>query len=885
MRASSLKHALPAALLAALLCLAGAQAAQAEFGLAGSGASLTDGNGQFSRQAGAHADLTTHFELNRNSSGEVDGGLRDATVDLPPGLIANATIAPTCDFTHLILGGSAISDCPVASAVGWVEIKSASNPLRKPIYNMVRPDDAPTLFAFNFGGAAVKVEPRIRSSDFGASTDIVAVSQLLPPVEIDATFWAVPADPSHDLQRGDNGETAAIPSPERPRPFLTNPTSCPGAPLTFTVSIDSWQNPGAFLSESFDRDDDGTPFLFRGCDRVPFRPSVEVKPLSRAAAAPLGLELDLDVPQTTSPDGLASAHVRKTVVTFPEGISISPSSAAGQGACSEAEVGVGTSVAPNCPDSSRIGAVRIKTPILDEELEGGIYLAKQGENPFGSLLAMYLAVKGPGFYIKLPGQIDADPRTGQLTITFDNQPQLPYEEISLSLRSGPGAPLAAPATCGSYTTKVEVTSWASPVPVTLESPLTIDQNCGGGFDPGFKAGTSKPVASAFSPFLLQVTRQDGEQNLGRIEAALPDGLLAKLAGVPVCGDPQAASGTCAAASKVGSAAIAAGPGPTPLYMPEAGRAPAGVYLAGPYRGAPYSLVIRVPAQAGPFDFGTVLVRAGIYVDPRTAQVTIRSDPLPQILQGIPIAYRDLRVAIDRPDFTVNPSNCLPKKVAGSIVSAEGKTASPSAHFQVAGCERLGFKPKLALSLLGPTHRSAHPKLRLTVTTRKGDANISRAAVTLPKTEYLENAHIQMICSRVQFAAHRCPAKSVYGYAKAWSPLLDEPLAGPVYLRSSSRELPDLVASLDGAIHLDVSGRIDSVRARIRNTFAFLPDAPLSKFVFVMQGGEKGLLVNNTELCKAKPRADVKLDAQNGKFSDSTPAAAADCGRWRPKKQR
>ena len=335
------------------------------------------------------------------------------------------------------------------------------------------------------------------------------------------------------------------------------------------------------------------------------------------ALSPTGVDVHVDVPQSEAPDGLATAQVKKTVVTLPQGFAISSSAAAGQAACSQAEIGIGSNDPPTCPASSRLGEVRIKTPLLKEELEGGVYLAQQKSNPFGSDYAMYIAVKGPGFYLKLPGKIEADPVTGQLTTTFDNQPQLPYEDLTLTLRGGANAPLVAPAACGSYMAKVQMTSWASSKPVELESPLSVSEGCSdGGFSPGLRAGTKNPVGGSFSPFVLQVTRQDGESNLSKIKATLPPGLLAKLSGVPLCGNGQAASGDCPASSQVGTVTVGAGSGPSPIYVPETGKAPTAIYLAGPYKGAPYSLVVKVPAQAGPFDLGTVVVRNALRVDPR-----------------------------------------------------------------------------------------------------------------------------------------------------------------------------------------------------------------------------------------------------------------------------
>jgi hypothetical protein len=876
----------------ALVAMSVAPGAQADFGVTAFGGS-TSINGDFSRQAGAHPDLTTRVEFPVHTdpvtgAKSLEGNIKDVDVSLPPGLVGNPTAVPACDYAELVGAGTdgEDSNCAVETQVGVVYLGALNGGEDfVPVFNVKRPPDAPALLGFTYFGSVVTITPQLRPADYGVVTHTGPTSEGLPIRSATVTLWGVPADPSHDplrfFRNGWSSGKRGISSTAPRRPFITSATSCPGGPAVTSVDATSWQAPTVVSHGSFDRDFDGVPFITEGCHRLRFEPTIAVDPGSHEAAAPTGLSVNLKVPQSEDPDGLATADVRRVVTTLPQGMSVSASAAAGLGACSPAQIGIGSNGPPTCPGSANIGSVKIKTPLLDEAIEGNVILAKQHENPFGSLLAIYLAVKGPGFYLKLPGRIEADPQTGQLTTVFDNTPQLPFEELTLSLRGGSKAPLVAPSSCGTYSTHVEMTSWASPVPVPLDAPMAITEGCGtGGFAPKLRAGTASPIGGKPSPFNLQVTREDGEQNIARIDTTLPEGVLAKLAGVPLCGDAAAATGSCPAASQVGTTTIGAGAGPLPIYVPEAGKAPTAVYLAGPYKGAPYSLVVKVPAQAGPFDLGTVTVRNAIDVDPVTTQVSVKSDPLPQILEGIPIAYRDVRVEVSRPDFTLNPTSCDAMRVEATVVSSGGKSASPSAPFQAASCERLGFQPKLALSLAGPTHRSAHPKLRAVVTARKGDANIGRAQVTLPKTEFLENAHIQTICTRVQFAADACPAKSVYGYAKAWSPLLDKPLQGPVYLRSSSHELPDLVASLDGQIHVDLQGRIDSVRSRIRNTFDFVPDAPVSKFVLTMQGGKKGLLVNNTELCKAVPRAEVAFDGQNGKTSDSNPVAKTDCGKGR-----
>ncbi len=403
----------------------------------------------------------------------------------------------------------------------------------------------------------------------------------------------------------------------------------------------------------------------------------------------------------------------------------------------------------NCPERSKLGSLSIKTPLLDHEIPGSVYLAQQGQNPFGSLLALYLVANDPisGVNVVLPGRIDTDPATGQITTTFDDNPQLPFEALHLELKSGPRAPITAPSTCATYTTHSTFTGWSGKV-VQGESSFSINQNCGGGFNPKLSAGTQNPLAGTTSPFSLRLTREDGTEELGGLSLTLPPGLSGYLKGIPYCPDAaltavsgalgtgvgQEASPSCPAASQVGTVTVGAGAGVNPFYT-SSGRA----YLAGPYKGAPLSLAVVAPAVAGPFDLGSVVVRNALRIDPVSAQIIAVSDPLPQILHGIPLDLRDVRVNLNRPDFTLNPTSCEPMQIGSSIASTTGATANPSSHFQVAGCDRLGFKPKLSLKLSGATHRAAHPALRAVLTMpRKGtSANISGASVLLPTTELLE----------------------------------------------------------------------------------------------------------------------------------------------------
>jgi hypothetical protein len=836
-------------------------------------------DGSFSRQAGEHADFRFKFEVPFDSDGKTPlEDPHDVNLELPPGLVGNPTSTPTCQMADLINGGS-IDKCPIRSQVGIAELGLNGGFAFAGVFNLSHGSAVPARFGFNYLGAVVLIEPRVRPGDYGITAGSAAISQALPLKYVDITLWGVPADPSHDDERGYSHPSGPAGVPRTA--FMSNPTACGEGPVSFTARGDSWQNQGIFDVETLTADDDGTPFVLDGCEDLPFAPTAAVTPQSRAAQSPSGLDVDIDLPQSDDPDALATAALKRVEMTFPEGVTVNASSAQGQGACSQAQIGIGNNDAPTCPGASKLGTVSIDTPLLDEQLKGSVYLATQGDNPFGSLLALYIAVEGPGFWLKLAGEATLDPNTGQLRTVFDDNPQLPFSNLHLELAGGPRAALSVPAKCGTYSIHTEFTSWATDKPVVSDSPFTVDQNCAaaGQFSPGLQAIAGNLRGGAFSPFTLRITREDGEPNLSRIEATLPEGLLAKLAGVPLCGDAQATTGDCPAGSQVGKVTVGAGSGPTPLYVPEAGKAPTAAYLAGPYKGAPYSMVVKVPAQAGPFDLGTVAVRNALNIDPTTTQVTAVSDPLPQILQGIPIAYRDVRVEVNRPEFTINPTSCKALAVTSTLTSATGQTATPSAGFKATDCGELDFGPALKISLKGGMKRTGNPALKAVLKAPKGDANIAKTTVILPKSEFIDNEHINNPCTRVQFNANACPASSILGTATATSPLVDQPLSGPVYFRSNGgeRELPDLVADLNGPIHVTVVGFIDSVKGRVRTRFQNIPDAPVSKFVLKMKGGEKGLLANSENLCSFTPRAKVQMTGQNGKAANRSLKLGTSCG--------
>jgi hypothetical protein len=894
MHTSNAKRAARTVLLTALLAVGVASTAHAEFGIDLATGGLTTSDGRFSRQAGDHADVNVRIELPRTASNLADGSVRDVKVDLPVGLVGNPTTAATCDFDHLLPGGTPNIDCPIAAQVGIAKITTdpAIGPdepadIYTPVYNMRRPSDAPGLFAFNFAGAAVKIVPRVRPVDYGISADSIGLVQAQPPFYADVTLWGVPADPAHDAERLNTAVQAfGIASPDTRKAFLNNPTSCPGKPASFTVLADTWQNPGTFISRSFDQDRAGTPFLFTGCERVPFTPTVNVQPLSHVADAPTGLNFDLDLPQSDAPDGLATAHMRKAVVTFPEGMSVSPSSAAGLGACAPSAVRLGTNDDVSCPASSKIGTVEIDTPVLDVPLKGDVILATQDDNPFRSLVALYIVAKGPGFWVKLSGRVDLDPVTGRVTTTFDNNPQLPFSHLHVALRGGSQAALATPPACGTYTTHTEITSWASDTPVKVDTPFTVDERCGArGFTPSLSAGSANPLAGADSPFSLTLTRPDGEQYLKSVETALPPGLLGRISAVSHCPSDLAALGACPSGSEIGHTDVLSGPGGAPL--PVHGR----VYLTGPYKDAPHGLSIVVPTagQAGPFDLGDIVVRAAIYVDRDDAHVTVKSDPLPTIVQGIPLRLRQVNVTIDRPGFIFNPTNCAPATLFANVGSLEGALASLTTPFKVAGCSALAMKQRLALRLTGKDQVTdgRHPGITATVTDSGGGANLKKAVTKLPLALALDPDNAQELCKPDQRLARACPAKSIVGRARAVS-VLPEPLTGPVYFVEATRRgasgrvirtFPNLWIPLSGdgiTIDLTASSAVDSL-GRLVTTFDNLPDAPISAFQLSIDGGKHGIIaVSGTPgICDRSKVVDTQFTGQNGKVVETPVPATID----------
>jgi hypothetical protein len=917
-------------------------AARASFQIAEFDGFTQRADGSASTQAGEHPfEFTTGFDLttHTDSGGHVtpDANVRTIEVKLPPGLSGNPTAVATCTEQQLAEFVGSVSRCPLDSQVGYVIVNlalggSAPELAKFSVYNMERPVGSPALFGFNIIAYPTFLHIRLRTGeDYGLTAFMSPVSQATPVVGGSFHLWGVPADPRHDKDRGVWGgpecaETgtscqgvnggAGAPSEAVPRPFLSNPSNCSAGPMTTDLAVESWQELAHFETDSFvSHLADGTPAGVDGCSRLAFEPSMNVQPTSTSADSPTGLSVHLAIPQDETPEGLAEAYLKKATVTLPQGMVINPSAAAGLEGCSSAAADLNGPGPAHCPNSSRIGSVEVQTPLLDHPIKGWVYAAAQRDNPFGSLLADYVSIEDPasGIAAKLAGRVEADPGTGQLTAVFDDNPQVAFSSFDLDFFGGPRAVLRTPPTCGDYSTVSRFSSWSAGDPeaptaaetVTSISDFHLTSGPHGGscptqaFAPHLSAGTTNPVAGDYGPLNVRLTRGDGTQELSSLALSFPEGLLGKLAGIPYCPQPsidaalgrsaeglgglELASPSCPSAALLGKVIAGAGVGPDPFYV-TTGRA----YLAGPYKGAPVSMVVVAPAVAGPFDLGAVVVRTALRVDETTASIRAVSDPIPSVVHGIPLDLRDLSVEVDRSGFTINPTSCEVQRFDGTATSVAGTVAPISDRFQVGSCQRLRFRPRLRIALKGSTRRAGDPSLRAVLTQRPGEANVKRVAVTLPRSEFIDQSHIGNVCTRPQFAQGACPKNSVLGRARAFSPLLDRPLEGPVYLRSngSERRLPDVVADLRGQIHVVVVGFVDSVRrkrsgvSRIRTTFATVPDAPVSKFVLHMFGGKRGLIQNSRNLCRVSVVARVKMKAHNAKSHNFALPLATACGHRR-----
>ncbi len=883
---------------------------------------------------------------------------KDLSFNLPPGLLGNVQASEECsasDFSAFDVGNL----CPEGSAIG-VAIVSLLEPSRAghitlavPVFNLEPAQGEPASFGFVADAVPVILDTAVRSGgDYGvtvSTSNTTAAAQILAA---QITFWGQPDSQSHDASRGwaclregierNPGETCETLKDRSGIPFLTLPTACTGQ-LNTSMQGDSWT--GSQLQSQFTlQNQTGEPLeTLAGCQALPFAPSLTVAPEQQAeeghpeervdaASTPTGLDVDVRVAQqgTLTEGALGDADVRSTTVTLPEGLLLNPSAANGLQACSETQIGYlgagGTDpLSPGtpeplrfstekaeCPRASKLGSVRIKTPLLDEELQGGVYLAtpapnaEAGENPFNSLVALYIVAESSvlGLRVKLAGEGKLNEQTGQITTSFQNTPQVPFEELNLQLFGGPRGSVSTPASCGTYSARTSFTAWSgATLEPESEPPFAISTGAGGGpcppdplaFAPSFQAGSTNEQAGAFTPFTLQINNPDGDQPLQGVSISLPPGVAALLSTLTPCPEPPAGQEwACGPESLIGQSTAQSGLGGEPVTLPGE------VYLTVGYSGAPFGLLVVTPAVAGPFNLGDVDVRSRIDVNPETAAVSITSDPFPQFVRGVPVQLKQINVTVDRPGFEFNPTNCNPMGIAGALTGAQGGSEQVSSRFQVAGCQSLPFAPKLTATAAGKGSKTDGTSLKVTVTSGGMDATgvtqagIAKVDLQLPKALSSRLPTLQKACPEQIFNANpaSCDEGSVIGNATIHTPVLKSPLTGPAYLVShGAAAFPDVEFVLQGeGITLVVDGKTDIKNGITYSKFESTPDAPFTIFETDLPAGPHSVLTPNVpekddfSLCKASLSMPTEVTGQNGAvINQTTKIAVSGCNGVLPSK--
>jgi uncharacterized repeat protein (TIGR01451 family) len=884
-------------------------------------------------QAGAHADLTTMLAFNtieglgRDGENLLAGYPQRTIADLPPGFVGDLADTPTCsvaDFSKQTVLNT--PTCPLDTQVGTttfrLDLGFAVDFPTLPVYNLTpNPGEVARLgfFAIEFG---IQGEISVRPGDYGVRTTFTNIDESLAALDsVALSIWAVPSAPNHDAARGlvcafggsceYCNETECIPrgvingqhsrSPEVP--YLTNPTACSDEPLRAKLSSASWEQPDQTVSA------EASIGSLTGCGLLEFSPWLTASPDTYRSDSPAGLTAEVKVPQEglTSAEGFSAADIKNTTVTLPEGVVVNPGRASGLVACQISEDGVGQEGPASCPNASRVGEAEVTTPLLKEKLKGGVYLLQSNPPNLKLLVTAYAPARG--IYVKLVGEAKLDETTGQLTTTFTKTPQLPFSDFKLTLDGGAKASLVTPATCGAYKTNADLTPWTSPVGEDRlsSSEFAVTSGPGGSpcpssplpFAPSLTAGSTSDNAGGFTSFSMELQRGDDQQRVQSLQLRMPAGLLGMVSKVPLCGEPQAAQGTCPAASQIGHTVVTSGPGPFPLTVPQPGAPQAPIYLTGGYKGAPYGLSVAVPVIAGPFNLGTVVVRSKIDVDPHTGQLTVTTDPLPRILDGVPTDLSTVSAVIDHPAFVFNPTNCTQSRVTGTVMGEQpdgtpGSTVAVSSPFAVTGCKGLPFKPSFTTSTQARTSKAGGASLHVKVTSGAGQANIGKVRIVLPKQLPARLTTLQKACPDSVFNVNpsACPAASAIGTAIAHTPVLTNPLTGPVYLVSHGGvAFPDAVIVLQGeGVTLYLDGNTNIRKGITSSTFNSVPDAPITSFEVTLPEGSHSAFATNLpvkakgSMCGQSLKMPTVLTGQNGaQATQTTKIAVTGCPKKKAKK--
>ncbi len=897
----------------------------------------TDGmGGTADLQAGDHpygVTTTIEFDTILEMAGHphVVQDVKNVTVELPLGFAGDPLTGERCPEIDLTDSEGNINTpgyhaaCPPGSQVGTISIVWAGgeHTIPYPVYNVVPEHGYPAELGFNAGaGQPIFLYANIVRDPSGYRLRIVTPSALRATnLEPEAVRVDIFGDPG---SVDGTGSKAA---------FLTNPTNCVPTPLNVVTYVTSWAGSSATAETTAYPELTGCNLL-QGVSA--FDPNLSLEPETTQADTPSGYMIDLKIPQAPNSFGaFATPELKDATITLPPGVSVSPAAANGPAALTGCEsigkhgINLGSSeIAPDgqdlgdpeatevgeghpggdnspyddglwhaspghCPENSRLGEVEAKTPDLAEPLQGHMYLAEpqcgglgqpactEAAAEKGEVFGVYLEVSGSGVIVKQPGTVEvggygAHSREtglspGQVRVRFDEAPQFPLEEVKVTFPGGQRTPLANPQTCGTATTTSELEPWSAPEsgPNATPSSSFVVTGCSTPmpFKPGFTAGTVTSNAGGFSPFVLQLSRNDGEQDLSGLETTLPNGLLAKLAGVPECGSAEAGAGSCPSGSQIGTVRVTLGSGSEPLT--QTGR----VYLTGPYNGGPFGEVVVVPAIAGPFNLGNVVVRGSIRINPNTAQASIVSDPFPTFVDGVPVRLRTVDVEVNRPGFTFNPTDCDAKAVTGKLTAVQGASEAVSSPFAVTGCANLPFKPSFKAYTRGKTSRINGASLVVKVAQKPGEANIHRVHLAFPKALSARLSTLRGACTEVQFAANPsgCPAGSVIGTGTAVTPVLSAPLSGPAYLVShGGAAYPDVVFVLQGdGVTIDLTGATDIKKGIAYSTFETVPDAPVTSFETVLPEGPHAIFAANLpakakgSFCGRSPAIATTLEGQNG----------------------
>jgi hypothetical protein len=867
------------------------------------------------RQASGHPNWgITDFELNNKIQGGPtlffegfpDGFIKDNEVHLPEGLNVNPEATPACTQAEAATPAGLVGECATrtlgAAIVGTnyftIAVKAPTSgecieitpELKKcpqvraavPVFNVEPAQGVPSEVAFPTTTGVTHIVGDLDPTDQSVIFRVFDIESPteggLPVVGSRLVFNGRATDGTHGA-------------------YLTMPANCTGdVGQTTTLHVDSHDEPPKSDTAAFT-----TSVGTIGCDAVPFNPDLDVDSTGDTDS-PNPATVNVKMPFNPDPTGLEDSRLMDAKVILPEGTSLNPSVANGLQTCSDAQFGKGTDNPIQCPAGSKIGTVDVNSPALDQPLEGSVYVGEPlNQNPSsGDMFRIFIHAFNTryGVNVRLVGNVTPDQSTGQLTAVVAKNPQQPFREFIIHIDGGPRGALTSPFTCGPHESFGTFTPWGTPevATTTVQSEFDLKTAPGGGacptnlgarpFNPGYTAGTANRKAGSYSPFQLHILRPDGAQEIRKLDVTLPPGMSAKLAGLKYCseaaiaaaagksGKAEIAAPSCGADSLVGDVTIRAGSGSNPFTA--TGKA----YFAGPYNGAPVSLVFITPAVAGPYDLGNVVVRTALNIEPETGVVDAVSDAIPYILGGVKLDIRSINVDINRNSYTINPTNCSSFGVHGLISGGGSDPANAAAWsvsdknepFAATDCNKLRYKPKFTARIRGgrkATRRRQHPKLQAILQGRSGDANTARAAFVLPRTTILDQSNIKTICTRVQLSSHSCPKRSVYGHAKATSPLLEGALKGPVYLTSSSNKLPDLLVNLRGQVNIWLRGVISSRHGRLRTVFRRVPDLPVKKFTLEMNGGKRGLLINTSNLCSGPQRAKLNLRAQNGKQLKNT----------------